>query len=72
MFLGLPCGGLFGRPTGRRAVLRPPLFLEVESFLEIVHYSFICSFGVTVALWISGARGLDLDFPLYAKIIEYL
>ena len=50
----------------------PPLYLEVESFLEVVHYGFICGFRMPVAFWISGACGLNLDFPLFAEIIEYL
>ena len=49
----------------------PPLFLEVESFLEVVHYSFICGFGMTVAFWVSGGRGVNLDFPFHVKFVEH-
>ena len=73
VFLGLLCGG-GGRSVSPKDAVQffaPPLFLEVEFFLEVVHYSFICSFGMTVAFWVSRARGLNLDFPLYTKIVEY-
>ena len=50
----------------------PPFFLEVESLLEVVHDSFICSFRMTVAFWVLGARGLNFDFPLYAKLVEHI
>ena len=49
----------------------PPLLLEVEPLLEVVHYSLICGFGMTVAFWVSGARSLNLDFPFHAKFVEH-
>ena len=49
----------------------PSLFLEVESFLEVVHDSFICGIGMTAAFWVSGDCGLNFDFPFFAKLVEY-
>ena len=47
-------------------------FFEVEPFLEIIHYGLVCSFGVSVTLCVTGACGLNLDFPFVAEFFEYL
>ena len=49
----------------------PSFFYKVESFLEIIYYSLICSFGVSVTLLVTGACGLNLDLPLVAEFLEY-
>ena len=63
-----------GRPVGLEdsvQLFAPSFFFEVESFLEIIHYGLVRSFGVSVTLWVTGAYSLNLDLPLVAEFFEY-